>query len=299
LLFVAPLRAADPTPLACPNGQTVFLEGRTIPREALLVYLKDRAVGGGLADSGGAFRLPLRAQERPGSYPVEVRLRASGAVAARFTCFVDIPIDGVSPTPTQAPAAGATPTVAPSQTARPTSGTAAPVQTTSATATGGTRTSVTATSGTRTPTPTGPTATASTTRTAGPSPTRTTSPATTGTAVAQANDVAITYVVLIDPAFPNELEEYVEIENGTNRDITLTGWQLRNGSRTSVAPYVFPPFVLEVDDIIAVYSHSGTNDLDIGDFFWGQSPPLWQVGDRAELLDPGGNLISSYVVVEE
>ncbi len=57
LLFVAPLRAADPTPIACPTGQTVYLEGRTIPREALLIYLKDRAVGGGLADSAGGYWL--------------------------------------------------------------------------------------------------------------------------------------------------------------------------------------------------------------------------------------------------
>lgn len=295
MLLAAPLRAADPTPIACPTGQTVYLEGRTIPREALLVYLKGRAVGGGLADSGGAFRLPLRAQERPGSYPVEVRIRASGAVVARFTCFVDVPIDGLSPTPTQAPsAAGATATVAPSPTARATSAAATPGATTSATATRGA-----ATSGTRSPTPTGPTATASATGTAGPSPTRTASPATTGTPSAQANDVAITYVVLLDPAFPDELEEYVKIENRTDREITLTGWRLSNASRTGVAPYVFPQFVLEVDGIVAVYSHSGTNDLDIGDFYWGQSPPIWQVGDRAELRDPAGNLISSYVVVEE
>jgi hypothetical protein len=159
---------------------------------------------------------------------------------------------------------------------------------------------VTATSGSRTPTPTGPTATASTTRTAGPSPTRTTSPATTGTPAAQANEVAITYVgLLLDPAFPEELEEYVEIQNNSGRAITLTGWQLRNVSRTNVAAYVFPQFVLDVDNIVFVYSESGTNDSVSGDFFWGQSPPIWQVGDRAELRDPGGNLISSYVVVEE
>jgi hypothetical protein len=298
LLFAAPLRAADPTPLDCPNGQTVYLEGRTIPREALLVYLKGRAVGGGLADSGGAFRLPLRADERPGSYPVEVRLRASGAVVARFTCFVDIPIDGVSPTP--APPAAATPTPAPSQTAGPArDATATPGRTTSVTATGATATGATATAGTRSPTPTGPTATASTTRTAGPSPTRTTTAATNGTAAAQANEVAITYVVLLDPAFPDELVEYVEIENNSDREIPITGWQLRNASRSNVAPYVFPQFVLEVDAIIAVYSNADVNDLEVGDFYWGQSPPLWQVGDRAELRDRGGNLISSYVVVEE
>jgi hypothetical protein len=297
LLFAAPLRAADPTPIACPNGQTVFLEGSTIPNEALLVYLADRPVGGGLADGAGAFRLPLRAQERPGSYPVEVRLRASGAVVARFTCFVDIPVDSDTATPTLAPLpAEASPTGAATQTVSPTRATSAtPGRTTSTTAVSGARSP---TSGTRSPTPTGPTATASATRTAGPSPTGTTSPTVAGTPAAGADEVAVTYVQLLDPA-DSESEEYVEIENLSDQDITLTGWRLRNSSRPNVPPYVFPQYVLELNTIIAVYSQSGTNDLQIGDFYWGQNPPIWQVGDQVELLDPAGNLISSFVVVEE
>ncbi|MCX7790429.1 MAG: hypothetical protein N2378_07285, partial [Chloroflexaceae bacterium] len=72
---LAPLRAADPVPIPCPNGQTIFLEGPAPPSEALLVTLGERAVGGGVADRTGFYRIPLRANERPGAYPVEVRLR--------------------------------------------------------------------------------------------------------------------------------------------------------------------------------------------------------------------------------
>ena len=109
----------------------------------------------------------------------------------------------------------------------------------------------------------------------------------------------ITYVQLFDPEFPDDPDEYVEIENRSDRDITITGWQLRNASRSNLAPYVFPQYVLEVDSIIAIYSHSDNNDPALGNFFWGQSPPLWQVGDRAELRDPAGNLISSYIVEQQ
>jgi hypothetical protein len=106
---------------------------------------------------------------------------------------------------------------------------------------------------------------------------------------------AITYIGLQDPAFP-ESEEYVEIESFANGPLDLTGWQLRNASRPEVPAFVFPSFTLEEDTIVAVFSREGTNDLEIGDFFWGQIPPIWRVGDRAELLDSKGQLVYSYVV---
>ncbi|MGQ9927578.1 MAG: hypothetical protein ACUVS4_12000 [Chloroflexaceae bacterium] len=96
----APLSAADPVPVACPNGETVFLEGPAPPSEALLLTLNERAVGGGVADRNGFYRIPLRANERPGVYPVEVRLRGSRTVVGRFTCFVDVPLDSAPQTPT-------------------------------------------------------------------------------------------------------------------------------------------------------------------------------------------------------
>jgi hypothetical protein len=303
LLFTAPLRAADPRPIACPNGQTVFLEGRAIPNEALLVYLADRAVGGGLASSSGSYRLPLRVQERPGSYPVEVRLRSSRAVVERFTCFVDVPVGDAGETPTTEPVVTAGTTR--SATTQSTATRAATQGATTPQPTGGTRTTTATSNGTRTitptrgsptVTPTGPTATTTTTGTAGPSPTVTTT--TSGTSAAAANDVEIVFVQLLeDPAFPDE--EFVELENQSGRPITITGWQLRNASRSTANPYVFPTFVFEEDFPVLLYSTAGTNDIEDGDFYWGQTPPLWQAGDRAELRDAQGNLIHSYVVEEQ
>jgi len=281
LLLASPLRAADPTPIACPNGQTVFLEGSAPPREPLLVYLGGRAVGGGLADGNGSYRLPLRAQERPGSYPVEVRLRSSRAVIERFTCFVDVPIgSGPTETPTGLPTPAASPRSDPTQLPQVTR---APVITLSPTTT-----SATVVSGTPSVTPTGPTATPTlTTIATGPSPTPRT------------GDIVILDVLVIDPAFPDE-EEFVQISNTSDRSISLTNWRLVNASRpdatrASVPPFVFPPFSLGPSADLLVFSLPGQNDLNISEFYWGQSGAIWKAGDRVELRDARNTLIHSFV----
>ena len=294
LLLASPLRAADPTPIACPNGQTVFLEGSAPPREPLLVYLGGRAVGGGLADANGTYRLPLRAQERPGSYPVEVRLRSSRAVIERFTCFVNVPIgSGPTETPTGLPTPGATTRVSPTQ---PPQVTRAPVITLSPTTT-----SATVVGGTPSVTPTGPTATPTLTGTAGPSPTSTgTPPAGNVTPTPRTGDVVILDVLVIDPAFPDD-EEFVQISNTSDRAINLAGWRLINASRpdatrASVPPFVFPTFSLGPSADLLVFSLPGQNDLNSSDFYWGQSGAIWKAGDRVELRDARNTLVHSFPV---
>jgi hypothetical protein len=290
LLFSPPLRAADPLPLPCPNGQTVFLEGQAAPREALLVFLRGRAVGGGLSGGDGRFRLPLRPQERPGVYPVEVRLRSSRAMVAAYTCFIDVSPEGaLTPTATigasTAPPIGRVTPTAPTARVAPTTGAATPTSTvTPTTASGGggsnpvaTNTSVVTVS---------PTATISTTATV-----------TTTTTTVPANSVEINDIVLRDPAFPNESEEYVQIRNAGETPVNLAGWRLLNATRPGQVPaYTFPSFSLGVDVTIAVFSAVGEDELDVGDFYWDQTVTIWQVGDRAELRDAQNNLIASLVV---
>lgn len=290
-LLASPTRAADPTPLACPSSQTVFLQGRAPANEALLVYLGGRAVGGGLASVSGAYSVPLRVQERPGSYPVEVRLRASGALVEQFVCYVDVPLGAGAPTPSPAEAVPAPPPPGGTQVAtpRPAVTQVAPSPTRAAT---GSPTAGSATpSGSPSPSPTGPTATVTTTGTAGPSPTPTNT-----TTSANANEVQIDAVVIADPAFPNS-EEYVQIKNFAGRNINMSGWRLVNVTRPSVTPFIFPNYTLEADTTIVVWSDTDTNDLENGDFFWNQQPPIWRVGDRAELRDAQNNLVHSFAAL--
>jgi len=293
----APLRAADPVPVACPNGQTVFLEGPAPPSAALLLMLKERAVGGGVADRNGFYRIPLRANERPGVYPVEVRLRGSRAVVGRFTCFVDVPLDSAPQTPTSpVPAATRVTRVPPSTSTAPSGTTPVPVAPTPTAI----RLTTPVPERTVAPSPTatvvgspvatatvGPTTTAGVTATAGPTATLTVTP------IPNANSVRIMRVALRAPSSSNE--EYVEIRNTTTRAIRMTAWRLVNVNRNDVTPYVFPEFVIGPAETINVYSAIDEDDPEAGEFYWRRTD-VWRAGDRAELRDAADRLISFLVV---
>ena len=306
LLWITPLRAADPTPIACPNGQTIFLEGHAPVGEAVLAYLRGRPVGGGVADASGHYRLPLRVHERPGVYPVEVRLRANRVIVGSFTCFVDRPVGEVL-TPTSRLATttpGLTRTATPTVTRTPSALSSTPTRTTTPSPTGSamlaTSTptgSATATHGTSTPTGTPNPATGSATATPinTATPTSSASPTNTGTATVSGS-VKINSVSVYDPVF-SENDEYVVIQNHTQNAISLGGWRLINTRLGSAAAFVFPTFTLEGNVTISVYSKSHANDPSNGDFYWGQGLNIWQAGDRAELRDGQNTLIDFFIAV--
>lgn len=287
LLFSPPLRAADPPALFCPNGQTVFIEGRTAPHEAVLLYLRGRPVGGGLADGAGRFRMPLRPQERPGVYPVEVRLRANQALVATYTCYVDVAFDAA---PSQTPTFEGGP---PAPTPRaPASATATLATATLATATA----RPTATAGAAATTqPTPRAATAQPTSTTAPTAAAGSTPVPSPTAV-PANVIQIDDIALLDPEVPDE-PEYVQISNVGTSPISLVGWRLVNVTRAAeVQPYIFPAFEIGSGVTIAVFSEVGDNDLELGDFYWDQSITIWRVGDRAELRDTQGRVVAEFTI---
>lgn len=290
-VFSPPLRAADPIPLACPNNQTVFLEGQATPHETLLIFLSGRPVGGGLADADGRFRLPLRPQERPGIYPVEVRLRSNRALVASYTCFIDIALD-TTLTPTLSRAE-----ILPSATATPGSSRSTGTPTPSPTRTSLTATTRATPDGTATLTPDG---TTTLTATPTPTPTGTITATTTVTPTATiprgANSVMIANVVLRDPTRP-DVEEYVELVNNSGAAVNLNGWQLSNFTRDSQVPaYVFPNFTINVNQKIRVFSLVGDNNLADGEFFWDLNIDVWRTGDRADLSDPRNRIVSSMTI---
>lgn len=136
-----------------------------------------------------------------------------------------------------------------------------------------------------------PTIPAVSTPTVFPSPTVQPSPTLTPSGAIEISDV-----VLRDPGFPDISEEYLQIRNVTENSVTLAGWRVLNASRPEVPAYVFPAFTLAGDLTISVFTAVGNDDLTNGDFYWDQRTDVWRVGDRAELRDPGGRLISFFIV---
>jgi hypothetical protein len=280
---------AQPEALACPRNQTITLRGdQAPPFQGLIVLFADLPVGGGVSDAAGRWQIPLRVNEPPGIYPVEVRLRDNQQLLARMVCYVDVPLPAtVVPSPTKIPSP--TPTSVP----RPT--TALP----------------TVPPATRTTTPTGQvTATPQLTITATPTVQTTRTPQSTFTPTPTSGGVpgvkptpipagiSVTLeIVAYDPDTSNSLnDEYVTLLSNEENDLTIGGWRIINISRPERPTFVFPNYVLSPETEIHLYTGSGINNLDLGDFYWGRSAPVWQRGDIAQLFDAQGRLVSSYQV---
>ena len=121
-------------------------------------------------------------------------------------------------------------------------------------------------------------------------------PTPTATVTRPLQHIEINDIVLRDPAFPDISEEYIQIRNVTENPISLTGWRIINASRPEVPSFVFPAFSLAGDLTISVFTAVGDDDLTNGDFYWDQTSDVWRVGDRAELRDPQGRLVSVLIV---
>ncbi len=125
--------AATPTPevslaelvrFECRSGDRIVLTGIGPPRESFLLYFGRRAVSGGSVAPNGVYRIDmLVGPERPGEYPVSVRLRLSDRPLPirTYQYGADQPVSlaGVAPTAAPielmcvVPRANPTPTVAP------------------------------------------------------------------------------------------------------------------------------------------------------------------------------------------
>ncbi|HMQ29784.1 MAG TPA: hypothetical protein PKD53_03610 [Chloroflexaceae bacterium] len=93
--------------LTCAPGASVAVVGRADPNTALLLYFDERPVGGALSRSDGSYQIVLNVgRERPGTYPLTVRVRDSRALVRELACEVP----GAPPTPTAFPPLAATPT---------------------------------------------------------------------------------------------------------------------------------------------------------------------------------------------
>jgi hypothetical protein len=85
--------------------------------------------------------------------------------------------------------------------------------------------------------------------------------------------------------------EWVVVSYGGEEQINLANWELRDEDRNV---FVFPQLFLHTNGAVQVHTASGTNTVI--DLYWGQSDPVWESGEEAQLYDPGGNLRAKYKV---
>ena len=85
--------------------------------------------------------------------------------------------------------------------------------------------------------------------------------------------------------------EWVVLSYKGKDQINLANWQLRDEDRHV---FVFPQLVLHPNGAVQIHTASGTNTVI--DLYWGESSPIWQSGENAQLFDPNGTQRAEYKV---
>jgi len=79
--------------------------------------------------------------------------------------------------------------------------------------------------------------------------------------------------------------EWVVVRYQGEDPINLANWELRDDDRNT---FVFPQLILHTNGAVQIHTTSGTNTVI--DLYWGESDPVWESGEEAQLYDPNGNL---------
>ena len=85
--------------------------------------------------------------------------------------------------------------------------------------------------------------------------------------------------------------EWVVVHNAGTDPLNLSGWQLKDSNRHI---FIFPNLTLNGGGAVQIHTISGTNTVI--DLYWGESNPVWESGEEAQLLDPSGNVRAVYKV---
>jgi hypothetical protein len=87
-----------------------------------------------------------------------------------------------------------------------------------------------------------------------------------------------------------ELERIFVVNQGES-SINLENWSITGDENVT---YTFPALILNKDGAVNVKSRTG-NDTVI-ELFWGSSEAIWKSGDVVILIDPNGNVHSTYQI---
>jgi len=85
--------------------------------------------------------------------------------------------------------------------------------------------------------------------------------------------------------------EWVVVRNAGTDSLNLSGWQLKDSDRNV---FVFPNLTLNGGGAVQIHTISGTNTVI--DLYWGETEPVWESGEEAQLSDPSGNVRAIYKV---
>lgn len=85
--------------------------------------------------------------------------------------------------------------------------------------------------------------------------------------------------------------EWVVVSYRGEDQLNLANWELRDEDRNV---FVFPQLILYPNGAVQIHTASGTNTVI--DLYWGESEPVWESGEEAQLYDPSGNLRAVYKV---
>ena len=85
--------------------------------------------------------------------------------------------------------------------------------------------------------------------------------------------------------------EWVVVRNAGTESLNLSNWQLKDSGRNV---FVFPNLTLNGGGAVQIHTISRTNTVI--DLYWGETEPVWESGEEAQLSDPSGNVRAVYKV---
>ena len=102
-------------------------------------------------------------------------------------------------------------------------------------------------------------------------------------------DIPVEIVSIIGAGTLNA--EWVVVHNAGVDSLNLSNWQLKDSDRNV---FTFPNLTLNGNGAVQIHTSSGTNTVI--DLYWGETEPVWESGEEAQLLDPSGNVRAVYKV---
>jgi hypothetical protein len=85
--------------------------------------------------------------------------------------------------------------------------------------------------------------------------------------------------------------ERVLIQHVGEKEVSLVGWKLQDQDGNV---FNFPTLTMFQGGAVTVYTRVGTST--VVELYWGQEEPIWQVGEKASLIDPTGQTRAVYTV---